>query len=433
MKYNDKTQILLSNPELFKASIEEFSSNSFAIASTNEIIKKSKINKGSFYYRFTNKEELFIALADHIIVTQIDLFNQRSISLNNLDSLSDVLFEFFYNLYLLNKFDTSFYNFIVKHLYDKDSVNLINSSCIEPIYFRFKVKINTFSTISNFQYISVLVDNLYQNFPDILLNSSNIESDLKSFVEFVLVKQEENKTNKALNLESFHPNENLIFLLTKDQNFVFNDKFHTLLSCYINYKTVYKNLKKMSGVHILLSYNKLLANLIKNSYKDISHLSVLFNEKLEYSYNSNKEFKKILSILIYLSVKEVDIVIDQTINILSKSLQQTIFHEILPILSKTSKIVVLSESIDLDCNYKDVYLIDNLNQVQKLDFANMKSDYENNYEVSTTVQGKLTYKIFTQDELADFLQVKENLNNLQQIKLLTKIDYQTIIRNEVLQ
>ena len=433
MKYNDKTQILLSNPELFKASIEEFSTNSFAIASTNEIIKKSKINKGSFYYRFTNKEELFIALADHIIVTQIDLFNQRSISLNNLDSLSDVLFEFFYNLYLLNKFDTSFYNFIVKHLYDKDSVNLINSSCIEPIYFRFKVKINTFSTISNFQYISVLVDNLYQNFPDILLNSSNIESDLKSFVEFVLVKQEENKTNKALNLESFHPNENLIFLLTKDQNLFFNDKFHTLLSNYVNLKTVYKNLKKMSGVHILLSYNKLLANLIKNSYKDISHLSVLFNEKLEYSYNSNKEFKKILSILIYLSVKEVDIVIDQTINILSKSLQQTIFHEILPILSKTSKIVVLSESIDLDCNYKDVYLIDNLNQVQKLDFANMKSDYENKYEVSTTVQGKLTYKIFTQDELADFLQVKENLNNLQQIKLLTKIDYQTIIRNEVLQ
>jgi hypothetical protein len=94
---------------------------------------------------------------------------------------------------------------------------------------------------------------------------------------------------------------------------------------------------------------------------------------------------------------------------------------------------VLSESIDLDCNYKDVYLIDNLNQVQKLDFANMKSDYENKYEVSTTVQGKLTYKIFTQDELADFLQDKENLNNLQQIKLLTKIDYQTIIRNEVLQ
>jgi AcrR family transcriptional regulator len=433
MKYNDKTQILLSNPELFKASIEEFSTNSFAIASTNEIIKKSKINKGSFYYRFTNKEELFVALANHIIVTQIDLFNQRSISLNNLDSLNDVLFEFFYNLYLLNKFDTSFYNFIVKHLYDNDSVNLINSSCIEPIYFRFKVKINTFSTISNFQYISVLVDNLYQNFPDILLNSSNIEPDLKSFVEFVLVKQEENKTNKALNLESFHPNENLIFLLTKDQNLVFNDKFHTLLSNYVSFKTVYKNLKKMSGVHILLSYNKLLANLIKNSYKDISHLSVLFNEKLEYSYNSNKEFKKILLILIYLSVKEVDIVIDQTINILSKSLQQTIFHEILPILSKTSKIVVLSESIDLDCNYKDVYLIDNLNQVQKLDFANMKSDYENKYEVSTTVQGKLTYKIFTQDELADFLQDKENLNNLQQIKLLTKIDYQTIIRNEVLQ
>jgi AcrR family transcriptional regulator len=435
MKFNDKTQILLSIPDLFKASIEEFSNKSFTQASTNEIIKNSNINKGSFYYRFANKEELFIALADHIIVTQIDLFNQRNTSLNNIDSLNDVLFELFYNLYLLNNHNSLFYSFITKHLYDIDSINLIKSNAIEPLIFRFKNKINTFNTISNFQYISILIDNLYQNFPDILLKSANIEEDLRSFIDFVLVKKENTKINKNFNLKNFYPEESLTYLITeKNQDLVFSDKFHLLSTYYINYKNVYKNLKKMSGLHSNITLNKLLINLINKSFKDISHLNVLFNEKYTMLYKIDKEFRIIILILIYLSLKEVDfIVIDTTINLLSETSQETILHQILPILSKTSKIVVLSNVFELDNNYKDLYIIDNLNQIRKLDYAKIKSNYENNYELTQILKGKFTYKVLTQEELTDFLKDEDNITNLQQIKLLSKIDYQTIIRNEVLE
>ena len=64
----DKTQVLLNNPEVYEETLNEFSSKSYDLASVNEIIKKSKYNKGSFYYRFKDKFELYISLLDYVFV-----------------------------------------------------------------------------------------------------------------------------------------------------------------------------------------------------------------------------------------------------------------------------------------------------------------------------------------------------------------------------
>ncbi|MES0489398.1 MAG: helix-turn-helix domain-containing protein [Leptospirales bacterium] len=47
---------------LFHEALEEFSQHSYEEASINKILSKAKVTKGSFYYRFSNKFELYIYL-----------------------------------------------------------------------------------------------------------------------------------------------------------------------------------------------------------------------------------------------------------------------------------------------------------------------------------------------------------------------------------
>jgi TetR/AcrR family transcriptional regulator len=48
--------------ELLEAALDEFTRNSFEEASLNTIIQQAGISKGSFYYHFKNKEDLYIRL-----------------------------------------------------------------------------------------------------------------------------------------------------------------------------------------------------------------------------------------------------------------------------------------------------------------------------------------------------------------------------------
>ncbi|MGD9909282.1 MAG: TetR/AcrR family transcriptional regulator [Candidatus Izemoplasmatales bacterium] len=74
---NDRTYYLRSNSALYNATIEMFSNKSFESASLNDIIKESNSNKGSFYYRFKDKQELYFALIDAMFVEQITYVNLR--------------------------------------------------------------------------------------------------------------------------------------------------------------------------------------------------------------------------------------------------------------------------------------------------------------------------------------------------------------------
>lgn len=80
MKYQDRTAYLLSNKALFEATLQVFSSQSYDNASLNDIIRDSNSNKGSFYYRYQNKLDLYGALLDSMFVEQLSSMNEGMLS-----------------------------------------------------------------------------------------------------------------------------------------------------------------------------------------------------------------------------------------------------------------------------------------------------------------------------------------------------------------
>lgn len=65
---------LYGNNALFQAALKEFSAHSFKDASLNEILKTAGMNKGSLYYRFRNKMELYLSLLHRIGMEKIAFF-----------------------------------------------------------------------------------------------------------------------------------------------------------------------------------------------------------------------------------------------------------------------------------------------------------------------------------------------------------------------
>jgi AcrR family transcriptional regulator/energy-coupling factor transporter ATP-binding protein EcfA2 len=73
----DQAKYLRSNQRLFDEALNEFCTKSFDFASLNEIVKRSEFNKGSFYYRFADKMDLYQAIMDIVNSEHLVLYNQR--------------------------------------------------------------------------------------------------------------------------------------------------------------------------------------------------------------------------------------------------------------------------------------------------------------------------------------------------------------------
>lgn len=64
------------NEKLCEAALDEFSTHSFGEASLNDIIKTAGMNKGSFYYRFYDKMDLYLSLFQKLSIEKLELFRQ---------------------------------------------------------------------------------------------------------------------------------------------------------------------------------------------------------------------------------------------------------------------------------------------------------------------------------------------------------------------
>lgn len=65
---------LLKEDRIFQAALDEFSCNTFESASLNNILKAIKMNKGSFYYRFYDKTDLYLSMVHRIGLDKLDFF-----------------------------------------------------------------------------------------------------------------------------------------------------------------------------------------------------------------------------------------------------------------------------------------------------------------------------------------------------------------------
>lgn len=73
---NNTNNPLAVNNALFDAALDEFSSHSFRDASLNDIIKAAGMNKGSFYYRFHDKMDMYLSLLHRKGMDKLDMFKQ---------------------------------------------------------------------------------------------------------------------------------------------------------------------------------------------------------------------------------------------------------------------------------------------------------------------------------------------------------------------
>lgn len=68
------------SPALYEAAMSAFSEHSFQEASLNDILKAAGMNKGSFYYRFRDKMELYLSLLYRMGIEKMRLFQEHEVS-----------------------------------------------------------------------------------------------------------------------------------------------------------------------------------------------------------------------------------------------------------------------------------------------------------------------------------------------------------------
>lgn len=84
---------LNESPALYEAALTEFAGHSFREASLNGILKAAGMNKGSFYYRFADKMELYLSLLYRVGMEKLKLFEEFDVKRN-----SDNFFDEFRNM-----------------------------------------------------------------------------------------------------------------------------------------------------------------------------------------------------------------------------------------------------------------------------------------------------------------------------------------------
>lgn len=89
-----KEKAFKNKHELINAAIKEFSAKGYEKASLNNILKEAEISKGTFYYHFEDKEDLYFFLVDIMIAEKKEFFteniNPRELEKNIFDSLKFV-------------------------------------------------------------------------------------------------------------------------------------------------------------------------------------------------------------------------------------------------------------------------------------------------------------------------------------------------------
>ncbi len=75
---NLKEKIFERKNELLQSALEEFAAKSYHNASLNLIIKNAHISKGTFYYHFTDKEELYLYLIKSAFYAKWEFIDKKA-------------------------------------------------------------------------------------------------------------------------------------------------------------------------------------------------------------------------------------------------------------------------------------------------------------------------------------------------------------------
>jgi len=375
----DKTQLLTENKELFDESINEFSSKPYDMASVNEIIKRSQYNKGSFYYRFKDKNELYISLLDYVLVQQVDLFKKSGFSLLNNQNPKQVLMSLFQNLIDLYHFDKRYYN-IIRLLYNEEEefINNTLSQSVSSLYERFKMRLKKMNEFNDSQLI--IVESLYKNLP--VENITNSKISIESIVNQVIGDSHEVTTEESTDSQDISflveesIDESVNYVVLEEKYIDFDKRWFDILKVSQNIK-VLKNKLKFKVFRFSLNIKSIL-----NRYKHkpiFNHLAIenLLNSETYMKIVKDKVLTNITLGLVYsiLDLREY-ILINQSLKFLNEEQRDILLNYIMPLNGKLSKIIFMDQSVILNNNnISYFYYYDEFNGLRKLHIDRFKDKY----------------------------------------------------------
>ncbi|MFW6273230.1 MAG: TetR/AcrR family transcriptional regulator, partial [bacterium] len=297
----DKTQLLTENKELFEESINEFSSKPYENASVNEIIKRSQYNKGSFYYRFKDKNELYVSLLDYVLVQQIDLFKKSGFSLLTSNDPKEVLKSLFQNLIDLYHYDKRYYN-IIRLLYNEEETFISQTldQTVGSLFERYKLKLKKMTQINDSQMI--IIESLYKNLP--VVNIINEKITIQSIVNEIIGESNQiNKEKQALDIDLTTLVENSIddafnYVVLEEKYIDFDKRWFDIVKVSQNINLL-KNKLKFKTFKLKLNIKSIL-----NKYKHkpiFNHLAIehLLNSQIYSKILKDKVLSKLTYALIY--------------------------------------------------------------------------------------------------------------------------------------
>ncbi|MCF6464873.1 TetR/AcrR family transcriptional regulator [Clostridium sp. Cult2] len=149
--------------ELVNVAMVEFGEKGYENASLNNILKEAGISKGTFYYHYKNKEDLYMHLIDIIAEEKLKFISERMGSIDFNDDVFEVLkrlmtmgMKFAYKNPNINKFSQSFI---------KDGGTPTHNKIMEKYYIKRKDYLNNITRKYGFQsmdYIGNLIERAYE-------------------------------------------------------------------------------------------------------------------------------------------------------------------------------------------------------------------------------------------------------------------------------
>jgi len=424
---NDRTYLLRKNQALFLACLGEFTKNSFDQASINEIIKNSGLNKGSFYYRFKTKEDVYFALIDYVYTIQISLFNEENIDFSSISSIKQALYLLYENINKLSILNSDYY-VLLQRIF-KENVELqnkIKKNCIEPILVRFNVKIKSIIEKQNLNinqrlFFHNLILNYYY-FP-FNLNELLSKDKIYSVIRIVLnsLNEEDIKPNKHNDLFILPEFQDKLVYLLSNKNGYYKENTIFLGQYLIDEKEFLHNVRENLKIR-KVDLNSIITEGIKRNLKDYSYLLVLKNLNFSIkSFHLLNQIEKYFLALVFLNVIGTErIVLNNLLKFADLKDIHLLFTELLPLLSKTCKIVVIEPEFPL---FLDV--IDNLYYQKNNDVIKAVSQEllpkNNNLYYLIKYKNKKGYLISKKIKKVDF-----NINNFLDLSNFTLINFGTI-------
>lgn len=433
MKKVDKTQLLTENDDLLKAVIKEFAYNTYQEASVNEIIKNANYNKGSFYYRFKNKEELFVALLDYVIVKQISLFKDNNLPFSRISKIEEMLYELFINLINLYNYNFELFYVLTKHQSDNYSKRIIEEQCLSPLINRFLIQFKRFTYLPHYEDMLIVIENLYYNFPETILNSNNPSAYLKKLINYLISNESIEMDSKiTISLDNFIPKSDISYILAQEKKIEYNTSYSIMSSNLQFFNQIKSELKSKTRL-LFYSYKRIIKRLIQSSIKDYSLYKPFISEKIFKSVKNNPFFEQFLITLFYCLLKEQPIIVlDFMLNSFSNIEKSLFLEDILPIISKTSKIIIVDDRFDELTLDNSLYLLDQSSNLNELDIISLAKQLKNDTFNYSYANGNNRFnKVLSIEDINNYnvLSILNNSNFIS-INKVFSITYDKIIKSE---